>query len=39
MKRPMTVNGTFETSADVRYLAAFGGNADIRQRLSINRYF
>jgi hypothetical protein len=26
---PMSGNGTFETSADVRYAAAFGGKADI----------
>jgi hypothetical protein len=25
-------SGTFATSADVRYTAAFGGNADISQR-------
>jgi hypothetical protein len=29
--------GTFETSADVRYMAAFWGNADISQRLPDNR--
>ena len=27
----------FETSTDVRYLAAFGGEADISQRLPNNR--
>jgi hypothetical protein len=30
--RAMSGIGTFETSTDVRYLAAFGGRADIRQR-------
>jgi hypothetical protein len=29
--------GTFATSTDVRYTAAFGGNADISQRLPNNR--
>jgi hypothetical protein len=29
--------GTFETSTDVRYMAAFGDNADISQRLPDNR--
>ena len=29
--------GTFETSTDVRYVAAFGGNADISQRLLDHR--
>jgi len=29
--------GTFETSTDVRYTTAFGGNADISQRLLNNR--
>jgi len=29
--------GTFETSTDVSYSAAFGGNADISQRLLNNR--
>jgi hypothetical protein len=29
--------GTCETSTDVRYMAAFGGKADISQRLSDNR--
>ena len=31
--RVMSPPGTFETSTDVRYTAAFGGNADISQRL------
>ena len=35
--RPMTAVGTFETSTDVRSAAAFGGNADISQRLPDNR--
>ena len=30
----MTAYGTFETSADVRYTAAFGGKADIRRFMS-----
>jgi hypothetical protein len=29
-----SVHGTFETSTDVRYAAAFGGNADIVQKSS-----
>jgi len=29
--------GTFQTSTDVRYTAAFGGKADISQRLPNNR--
>jgi hypothetical protein len=33
----MTASGTFETSTDVRYAAAFGGNADISQWLPDNR--
>jgi hypothetical protein len=33
----MSLIGTFETSTDVRYLAAFGGKADISQRLPNNR--
>ena len=33
----MSLIGTFETSTDVRYLAAFGGEADISQRLPNNR--
>jgi hypothetical protein len=33
----MSANGTFETSADVRYMAAFGGKADISQQLPDNR--
>jgi hypothetical protein len=32
-----STHGTFETSTDVRYLAAFGGKADISQRLPNNR--
>jgi hypothetical protein len=32
-----TAFGTSETSTDVRYAAAFGGKADISQRLSDNR--
>jgi len=32
-----STHGTFETSTDVRYTAAFGGKADISQRLSNNR--
>jgi hypothetical protein len=27
-------SGTFETSTDVRYMAAFEGNADISQRFA-----
>jgi hypothetical protein len=38
----MSAHGTFETSTDVRSTAAFGGNADISQRLprttGINEY-
>ena len=34
-----STHGTFETSTDVRYLAAFGGKADISQRLPNNRDF
>jgi hypothetical protein len=30
--------GTFETSTDVRYTAAFGDNADISQRLPVAIY-
>jgi hypothetical protein len=33
----MSAHGTFETSTDVRYAAAFGGNADISQWLPDNR--
>jgi hypothetical protein len=33
----MSLIGTFETSTDVRYLAAFGGKAGISQRLPNNR--
>jgi hypothetical protein len=33
----MSAIGAFETSTDVRYLAAFGGKADISQRLPNNR--
>jgi hypothetical protein len=33
----MAAIGTFETSTDVSYSAAFGGNADISQRLLNNR--
>jgi hypothetical protein len=32
-----STHGTFETSTDVRYMAAFWGNADISQRLPDNR--
>ena len=32
-----STHGTSETSTDVRYLAAFGGKADISQRSSDNR--
>ena len=32
-----STHGTFETSTDVRYLAAFGGKAGISQRLPNNR--
>ena len=35
--RPLSEIGTFETSTDVRYMAAFGDNADISQRLPDNR--
>jgi hypothetical protein len=35
----MSAFGTFETSADVRYTAAFGGKADISQRLPDDRDF
>jgi hypothetical protein len=35
----MSPVGTFKTSTDVRYTAAFGGNADISQRLPDNRGF
>jgi len=35
----MSPIGTFETSTDVRYLAAFGGKADISQRLPNSRDF
>jgi hypothetical protein len=35
----MTAVGTFEMSTDVRYTAAFGGNADMSQRLPDNRGF
>jgi hypothetical protein len=30
----MTAVGTVETSTDVRYAAAFGGKADISQRIA-----
>ena len=33
----MSPFGTFETSTDVRYLAAFGGKAGISRRLPNNR--
>jgi hypothetical protein len=33
----MSAIGTFEMSTDVRYLAAFGGKADISQRMPNNR--
>jgi hypothetical protein len=33
----MAASGTFETSTNVRYLAAFEGKADISQRLPNNR--
>ena len=37
MNDGMSAYGTFETSTDVRYMAAFWGNADISQRLPNNR--
>jgi hypothetical protein len=37
MNDGMSAYGTFETSTDVSYSAAFGGNADISQRLLNNR--
>jgi hypothetical protein len=32
-----SIHGTFETSTDVSYSAAFGGKADISRRLLNNR--
>jgi hypothetical protein len=37
MNDGMSAYGTFETSTDVRHMAAFWGNADISQRLPDNR--
>jgi hypothetical protein len=33
LQRTLSANGTFETSTDVRYTAAFRGKPDISQRL------
>ena len=35
----MTAPGTSETSTDVRYMAAFGGKADISQRYRTIQFY